>query len=140
MKKIILMVALLVCAFSSANAEIIAQFTTKVENKEPVDKITTANKDMDNIVFFSNVLGEKDNTIYHVWKNNGNSIYKRSFDVRGPRWRVWTSVSTHHFQNGDVVSVEVVDEQGTLLDYSQIKIDNVAQAPILESPQIVIVE
>ncbi|MDR1693638.1 MAG: DUF2914 domain-containing protein [Lactobacillaceae bacterium] len=118
MKNVFLAAAALVFSATAANAEVIAQFTSNIEERQPVDAlevITFDKEGLENIIFFTDIRNEEGKTIYHVWKNGENEIYKHKFNIGGARWRVWSSVAKLRFTPEDTISVEVVDDTGNIL-------------------------
>ena len=69
----------------------LAQFTTGIEDREPVDQITFVPNDVHKIFFFSDLRGLAGQTVRHRWIYDGKTMAEVSFDVRGPRWRIWSS-------------------------------------------------
>ena len=69
-------------------------FTTAVDNREPVDDINKLSADEANRVFYYTELrdmaGQK---AKHRWEYNGEVMAEVEFNVKGPRWRVWSSKS-----------------------------------------------
>lgn len=117
MKNVFLAAIALIFSASIANAQTTAQFTSNVENREPVDSIDSIDKNRGdkNITFYSTIVDQEGKTVSHVWKNDNNEVYRRSFNVNAPRWRVWSSVSTYHFNVGDIATVEIQGENGEVL-------------------------
>ena len=66
-------------------------FTTEVKDREPVDKLNGAKSDVDHIYFFTELRDMSGQTAVHRWEHNGKVSAEIKFDVRGPRWRVWSS-------------------------------------------------
>ena len=69
----------------------LAQFTTAVENREPIDQVTFVSNDVRKIFFFSDLRDLAGRTVIHRWIHGGETQAEVSFDVGGPRWRVWSS-------------------------------------------------
>ena len=69
----------------------LAQFTTGIEDREPVDQITFVPNDVRKIFFFSDLRGLAGQTVRHRWIYDGRTMAEVRFDVRGPRWRIWSS-------------------------------------------------
>lgn len=123
MKNFFLASLALMFSATVARAEMIAQFTDKVENREPVNKIESVSKGSDErITFYSVIEDQTDTTVYHVWKNGDTEFYRKDYNVGGPRWRVWSSVTTEHFEVGDKATVDVVDADGNVLYTETIEI------------------
>ena len=69
----------------------LAQFTTRVEDREPVDAISFLENEARNIVFYSDLRGFAGQTVTHRWEYRGQVMAEVSFAVGGHRWRVWSS-------------------------------------------------
>ncbi len=69
----------------------LAQFTTGIEDREPVDQVTFVPNDVHKIFFFSDLRGLTGQTVRHRWIYDGKTMAEVSFEVRGPRWRIWSS-------------------------------------------------
>ncbi len=70
-----------------------SQFTSAIVDREPVDLIETLSTDKNNITYFTELTELQGQTITHQWLYNGVVMFEKSFDVGGPRWRVWTRKS-----------------------------------------------
>ncbi|MBL7003069.1 MAG: DUF2914 domain-containing protein [Gammaproteobacteria bacterium] len=68
-----------------------AQFTTTIDNREPVDSLVSVPTDMKKVSFFTELLNFTDQKITHQWVYNDKEMYRLGFNVKGPRWRVWSS-------------------------------------------------
>jgi len=92
----------------------LAQFTTAVENREPVDQVTFVANDARKIIFFSDLRGMNGQTIFHRWVFKGETVAEVPFTVGGPRWRVWSSKELLEEWIGDW-TVEIVSEEGEVI-------------------------
>ena len=107
--------ALLAAASAAQAIEVSrAQFTTAVENREPVDTITTLAIDHARVYFFSEIRDGQDQTITHRWLYQGRVMAELAFAVKGPRWRVWSSKNLIPAWTG-TWTVQVVDGNGVVL-------------------------
>lgn len=70
---------------------VLAQFTTGVENREPIDQVTFVGNEARKVYFFTDLRGLEGRTIVHRWLYGGKVMAEVEFEVRGPRWRVWSS-------------------------------------------------
>ncbi|GAB4347727.1 MAG: hypothetical protein Kow006_07770 [Gammaproteobacteria bacterium] len=91
-----------------------SQFTTRVVDREPVDRISELTAAENRIFYFTELLDMTGQTITHRWVYNGEVMAEVSFTVGGPRWRVWSSKSLLPDWSGDW-AVSVVDENGEIL-------------------------
>lgn len=97
-----------------------AAFATAVVDREPVDTVDRLPADRQKIYFFTELRGMAGQTATHRWEHNGQVQAEVKFDVKGPRWRVWSSKNlppdaTGEWKvsvingNGEVISEEVVN-------------------------------
>lgn len=68
-----------------------AQFTTAIEDREPVDRVEGIDTAHDDILFFTELQGLEGTTVTHRWLYGGEVRGEVEFEVGGPRWRVWSS-------------------------------------------------
>ena len=92
----------------------VAQFTTAVENREPIDQVTFVPHKTHTITFFSDLRGLEGKTVSHRWVYDGNTMAEVAFEVRGPRWRVWSSKDLVAEWTGDW-TVEIVTGTGEVI-------------------------
>ena len=88
-----------------------AMFTTAVENREPVDQVAILPDTEEQVFFFTDLRGLQGHTIVHRWEYQGQVMAEVSFDVNGPRWRVFSLKSLNPGQLGKWTAI-VVDESG----------------------------
>ena len=97
-----------------------ATFATGIVDREPVDTVEKLPADRQKIYFFTELRGMAGQTATHRWEHDGKVQAEVKFDVRGPRWRVWSSKNlppdaTGEWKvsvingNGEVISEEVVN-------------------------------
>ena len=98
-------------AGDTASRSALTQFTTAIENREPVDQITFVENDVRKIFFFSDLRGLDGTTAFHRWTYDGKTQANVEFNVKGPRWRVWSSKELEPEWVGDW-TVEVLTEDG----------------------------
>ncbi len=68
-------------------------FTTLVDNREPVDKVQQVPQQKNDIIYFTELRDMSGQTAKHRWEFKGKIISEVKFNVRGPRWRVWSKKS-----------------------------------------------
>ncbi len=66
-------------------------FTTAIADREPVDTLQTIEANDQKIYFFTELLEMQGQTATHRWEYNGEVMAEVAFEVKGPRWRVWSS-------------------------------------------------
>lgn len=67
-----------------------SQFTTQIEDREPVDQVLVLNNNITTVYFFTDVRHMEGRTVTHIWEYNGHVITKKQFSIKGPRWRVFS--------------------------------------------------
>lgn len=91
-----------------------AAFTSGVVEREPIDNLLSADTTTDRIYFFTELLDLEGETVTHRWQYQGNVMAEVSFNVGGPRWRVYSSKSLVPEWAGNWY-VDVVDGAGNVL-------------------------
>lgn len=104
-----------------------AQFTSAVQDREPVDKVTNLLNDKTSIYFFSEIKDAPNQKVTHRWEHNGKPQWEMSFDVGGNRWRVYSNLTLDPSQTGEW-KVSVVDEAGSTLGASSFTYENAPAA------------
>ena len=92
----------------------LAQFTTAIENREPIDQVTFVSNDVQVVFFYTDLRNLEGQTISHRWLHNGIVVASVPFDVGGPRWRVWSSKKMLPDLIGDW-TVEIVTTEGEVI-------------------------
>lgn len=69
-----------------------AIFTTNINNREPVDQVLILENKYKQIYFFTDLRHFEGQDITHRWEYNGHVVSQKVFSVKGPRWRVYSSV------------------------------------------------
>jgi len=117
-------------------------FTTAIQDREPIDKLNNSASDTEQIFYFTELRDMSGQTATHRWEFDGKVMAEVKFDVRGPRWRVWSSKSFVPSTAGDwKVSVvngagETISEE--LISLSEIPAQNTApESPATESTGVI---
>jgi hypothetical protein len=66
-------------------------FTTAIADREPVDTLQAIEAVEQKIYFFTELLDMQGQTATHRWEYNGEVMAEVTFEVKGSRWRVWSS-------------------------------------------------
>ena len=98
-KHILLVSLVVICEFfvvSQLQAEqkskvFSAVFTTAVAERSPVDQVLILTNKTDKIFFHTDLRHFEQQKIIHRWEYNGKAVSSKTFDVKGPRWRVYSS-------------------------------------------------
>lgn len=88
-----------------------AQFATKMDQREPVDDVVFVDDSTTEVFFFSEILYMTGHKVVHRWEYEGKEVSRVSFDIGGPRWRVFSRKKLSENQKGKW-TVMVTDEKG----------------------------
>lgn len=66
-------------------------FTTRIDDREPVDKVSQLDNEVEEVFYFTELRDMEGQTARHRWSYQGEVMAEVEFDVKGPRWRVWSS-------------------------------------------------
>lgn len=91
-----------------------AVFAASVVDRQPQQIITEADDSLGKIYFFTNIRNLVGDRITHRWLYKDNIKAEISFDIKGKRWRVWSSKNIWHTWTGEW-TVEVVDQLDNVL-------------------------
>lgn len=102
-----------------------AALTSAVENREPTDKLETVSTDQQQLYFFTELRDMSGQTAKHRWEHNGKVMAEVEFNVKGPRWRVWSSKSFVPNWTGDW-KVSVINGAGDVIKEKTFKYETAA--------------
>jgi hypothetical protein len=88
-----------------------AAFTSRIENREPVDRVLVLNPPVKEVYFFTDLRNLKGHTITHRWEYQGRAVSNVPFVVKGDRWRVFSKKVFPVDSYGEW-SVTVLDDNG----------------------------
>ncbi len=88
-----------------------SMFTTDITEREPVDDVITLDNTVDKIFFFTELRNLQGRTVTHRWEYQERMMSEVSFEVGGPRWRVYSSKKLDPTLLGKW-TVVVLDESG----------------------------
>jgi hypothetical protein len=108
-----------------------AVFTSDIEDREPVDQLSRVTAGNDKIYFFTELKDLEGQTVKHRWLYKGELAAEVAFNVKGSRWRVWSTKTLQPDQLG-TWTVEVVNGNGDVIASSVIEHE---QAPA-ETPPV----
>jgi hypothetical protein len=95
MKKILLSLLLISTFISAADWPhkniSVAEFATDVVDRKPVNVLTESNNSNKKIFFYTNIRNLQGQTVKHRWSYQDKIMAEVSFNISGPRWRVWSS-------------------------------------------------
>lgn len=75
----------------SKGSVIRAAFTSAVDGREPTDNLDAVSSEQNQLYFFTELRDMSGQTAKHRWEFNGKVMAEVEFNVKGPRWRVWSS-------------------------------------------------
>lgn len=111
MKRLFAVVFMLVAGLVYAEPEVARhQFASAVENREPVDALTDA-MNINPMYYFTELKGFEDTVVTHRWWYEGEAMADVTFNVGGPRWRVYSSKTMLPEWEGEW-TVQVLDWKG----------------------------
>jgi DUF2914 family protein len=91
-----------------------AQFCSGVQEREPVDDLTTLSAPAERVFFFTELVGLAGKTVTHKWSLDGQSMADVAISVGSDRWRCY-STKTLSGTSAGTWKVTVVDDAGTTL-------------------------
>ena len=114
--KFLLLCALLLSGTNLLAGEVSrAVFTTAIEDNEPVLIVESiASSDHTTISFFTELNDLSGHNVTHQWTHNDKVMFEKTFEVKGARWRVWTSKTLIPSWTG-TWTVNVLDDDRSVL-------------------------
>lgn len=106
-------------------------FTRNVEEREPVENLQNLTNENGEIKFFTELRDMSGQTAIHRWEYDGKVVAEVEFNVKGPRWRVWSSKSLVPEWTGDW-KVSVINGAGEVISEKNLSYD-MATAPTTET-------
>jgi uncharacterized cupredoxin-like copper-binding protein len=92
-----------------------AQFTTSIDDREPVSMIDSLDSSVGNsISFFTEISDMAGQTVTHQWMHQDKIMFEKTFEVKAERWRIWTSKTLIPDWTG-TWTVNVLDNERVLL-------------------------
>ncbi len=92
MKSLILSAVLVLSTNSYAGEVSRALFTVGVDNREPVLMVDSIDSNSYTSISFFTELNDLDgHNVTHQWTYADQVMFEKTFEVKGYRWRVWTS-------------------------------------------------
>jgi hypothetical protein len=102
-----------------------AQFTTGIEEQEPINRIDTVfsmdgevysadGRALNALYYFTELNGMRGETVLHRWEHDGETFAQTSFNVGGDPWSVYSRQDLPPATGGDW-RVVVTDAQGNIL-------------------------
>ncbi len=98
----------------STGSVVRSAFTNDIEDREPKDALKTATTSENTIYFFTELRDMSGQTAKHRWEHDGKVMAEVEFNVKGPRWRVWSSKTIQPGWEGDW-KVSVINGAGDVI-------------------------
>ncbi|MCP4983372.1 MAG: DUF2914 domain-containing protein [Gammaproteobacteria bacterium] len=114
-KSLILSAALVLSNSGLAGEVSRAMFTIGVDDREPVIMVDSIDHNSYTSISFFTELSDLDgHNVTHQWNFNDQVMFEKTFEVKGDRWRVWTSKTLIPSWTGSW-TVNVLDDDRMLL-------------------------
>ncbi|MDH4274313.1 MAG: DUF2914 domain-containing protein [Gammaproteobacteria bacterium] len=94
-----------------------AQFTSAIQDREPVDNLVQVDKHVGRVYFFSEITGLAGQAVIHRWEHNGRILHEQRFDVTSRRFRAYSTKALPASASGEW-KVSVLDSNGILLGFN----------------------
>lgn len=115
MKSLTLIAAVVYSSSSFAGEVTRAMFTVGIDNHEPVMMVDSIDSgSYTSISFFTELQDLTSHNVTHQWTFNDQVMFEKTFEVKGPRWRVWTSKTLIPAWTGSW-TVNVLDDDRSVL-------------------------
>lgn len=88
--------------------------TTEVVDREPVNDLGMIPASEETVLFYTELRNMQGQTVVHRWMHGGEQMAEVTFNVKGPRWRVWSSKKMVPEWVGNW-TVQVVDAAGQVV-------------------------
>lgn len=98
----------------STGSVVRSAITSSVENREPTDSLDKVSNEQNQLYFFTELRDMSGQTAKHRWEHDGKVMAEVEFNVKGPRWRVWSSKSFVPNWTGDW-KVSVINGAGDVI-------------------------
>ena len=105
-------------------------FTRDIAEREPTENLQNLTNENGQVKFFTELRDMSGQTAIHRWEYEGKVVAEIEFNVKGPRWRVWSSKSLVPQWTGDW-KVSVVNGAGEVISEKNLSYD---VAAAIETP------
>ena len=93
-----------------------AEFATEIVDREPFNIVGELDNSLGKIYFFTNIRNLQGTTVKHRWIYNNKVMADVIFDIKGPRWRVWSSKNLWHTWLGKWTVQVITSESGVIYE------------------------
>ena len=97
-------------------------FTRDIDEREPTENLQNLTNENGQVKFFTELRDMSGQTAIHRWVYEGKVVAEIEFNVKGPRWRVWSSKSLVPQWTGDW-KVSVVNGAGEVISEKSLSYD-----------------
>lgn len=97
-------------------------FTTEIAEREPTQDLQKLTNNNGQVMFFTELRDMNGQTAVHRWEYEGKVVAEVAFNVKGPRWRVWSSKSLAPQMIGDW-KVSVINGAGEVISEKNLAYD-----------------
>jgi len=108
-------------------------FATAVDQREPVDSITSLESDQSRVYYFTELVGINGRRVTHRWEYQGEVVAEVPIEIGAARWRAYSSKNLLASQLGEW-TVSVVDESGHVVHTNSFVYEEAAPAPDIAAP------
>lgn len=102
-------------------------FTRTIDEREPTENLEKLTNENEQVKFFTELRDMSGQTAIHRWEYDGKVVAEVEFNVKGPRWRVWSSKSFVPQWTGDW-KVSVINGAGEIISEKNLSYDVAAVA------------
>lgn len=103
-------------------------FTREIDDREPMENLQKLTNENNQVKFFTELRDMSGQTAIHRWEYEDKVVAEIEFNVKGPRWRVWSSKTFAPQWTGDW-KVSVINGAGEVISEKKLNYD-VAAAPM----------
>jgi len=103
-------------------------FTRTIDEREPTESLENLTNENGQVKFFTELRDMSGQKAVHRWEYDGKIVAEVEFNVKGPRWRVWSSKSLTPQWTGEW-KVSVINAAGEVISEKNLSYDVATAAP-----------
>lgn len=107
-------------------------FTTEITDREPMENLQKLTNENGQVMFFTELRDMSGQIAVHRWEYDGKIMAEIEFNVKGPRWRVWSSKSLIPQWTGEW-KVSVINGAGEVISEKNLSYEVAAAATTTDS-------
>lgn len=108
-------------------------FATAIDQREPVDSVTSLESDRSRVYYFNEFVGIDGREVTHRWEYRGEVMAEVPISIDGPRWRAYSSKNLDASQLGEW-TVSVIDDAGHVVRKDSFVYEEAAPAQEIAAP------